>query len=143
MRGAAPARAFEATIARYRKQQRTPRLSVFYQLWPQPLMTINGKHWVSDVIALCGGDNIFAALAPLAPTVSLESVLQKNPDAILAGGAADQLEAWRRFPLLNAVKRNALYSVDADDLHRPTLRLLDAVESVCRILDQARAGSTR
>lgn len=141
--GAAPARAFEAAIARYRKQQRTPRLSVFYQLWPQPLMTINGKHWVSDVISLCGGDNIFAALAPLAPTVSLESVLQKNPDVILAGGAAEQFEAWRRFPLLNAVKRNALYSVEADDLHRPTLRLLDAVESVCRILDQARAGSTR
>lgn len=141
--GAAPARAFEAAIARYRQQQRGPRLSVFYQLWAQPLMTINGKHWVSDVISVCGGDNVFAALAPLAPTVSLESVVQKNPDTILAGGSAEQLEAWRRFPALNAVKRNALYSVEADALHRPTLRVLDAVESVCRILDQARAGSTR
>lgn len=139
--GAAPAQTFEAAIARYRKQQRKPRLSVFYQLWPQPLMTINGKHWVSDVIALCGGDNIFAAMAPLAPTVSLESVIQKNPAVILAGGTPEQLEEWRRFPALSAVRRNALYSVDADDLHRPTPRLLDAVESVCRILDQARAGS--
>lgn len=141
--GAAPAQAFEARIARYQKQQRGARLSVFYQLWPQPLMTINGKHWVSDVIALCGGDNVFAALVPLAPTVSLESVVQKNPDVILAGGPADQLEAWRRFPLLNAVKRNALFSVDADDLHRPTVRLLNAVDSVCRLLAQVRAGSRR
>lgn len=138
--GAAPARAFEATIARYRMQQRGPRLSVFYQLWPQPLMTINGKHWVSDVISLCGGDNIFAALAPLAPTVSLEAILHKNPYVILAGGASEQLDGWRRFPRLSAVRRNALYSVAADDLHRPTPRLLNAVEGVCRVLDQARAG---
>lgn len=139
--GAAPARAFEATIARYRKQQRKPRVSVFYQLWPQPLITINGKHWVSDVISLCGGDNIFAALAPLAPTVSLEAILHENPNVILAGGTSEQLNGWRRFPLLDAVKRNALYSVAADDLHRPTPRLLNAVDSVCRTLDQARASS--
>lgn len=140
--GGAAAQAFESAIAHYQQQRREPRLSVFYQLWPQPLMTLNGKHWISDVITLCGGDNIFAALLPLSPTVSLEAVLQKNPAVILASGSsgseAEQLQIWRRFGRLKAVQHGALYAVAADQLHRPTPRLLNGIKSVCQAFDEAR-----
>ena len=43
-------------------------VSVFYQVWRQPLMTINGRHLIDDIINLCGGRNVFAGLAPLSVT---------------------------------------------------------------------------
>lgn len=141
--GAQAARAFEQAVASYGRQRRTPRLSVFYQIWPQPLTTLNGMHWISDVIALCGGENVFAALKPIAPTVSIEAVLQKNPQVILAAvdrpEAEAQLAQWRRYGAINAVKHKALYALSADVLHRPTPRLLAGIKSVCDALDHARA----
>ncbi len=33
---------------------------VFYQVWAAPLMTLSGRHVISEAIALCGGRNVFA-----------------------------------------------------------------------------------
>ena len=53
--------AFDADIARLRSAHGpTAPLSVFYQIWNDPLQTINGEHIISQVIELCGGRNIFA-----------------------------------------------------------------------------------
>jgi iron complex transport system substrate-binding protein len=72
----AAAAAYRRDIAQLRTQYANrPPVSVFYQVWDQPLMTLNGEHMVSDVIALCGGRNVFAKLEPLVPTVSTEAVL--------------------------------------------------------------------
>ncbi len=38
-------------------------VSVFYQVWDQPLITLNGDHSVSHAFELCGGINVFAALS--------------------------------------------------------------------------------
>ena len=78
------AEAFRHDIARLRTRYATRApVSVFYEAWDQPLMTLNGEHMISDVIALCGGRNVFAGLKPLVPTVSTEAVLAANPDAIV------------------------------------------------------------
>lgn len=135
-----------ATAFRARWQQleaqyrgRAP-LSVFYQIWSQPLMTLNGQHMVSAVLRLCGGRNIFAELPQLAPTVSVEAVLAADPQVILtAGDARDQpLERWKAFPRLRAVRDGQLYTVNADWLNRAGPRVLDAAQEVCGKLDQAR-----
>ncbi|MEE9422977.1 MAG: helical backbone metal receptor, partial [Gammaproteobacteria bacterium] len=34
-------------------------VSVFYQVWQKPLMTINGQHMISHWLTLCSGVNIF------------------------------------------------------------------------------------
>ncbi len=53
-------------------QSNKPPVRTFYQIWDEPLITLNGKHMVSDVISLCGGENIFADAAPLVPYVNIE-----------------------------------------------------------------------
>nr|WP_174525375.1 cobalamin-binding protein [Herbaspirillum chlorophenolicum] len=115
-------------------------VSVFYQIWSQPPMTLNGRHMVSSVLKLCGGRNIFADLPQLAPTVSVEAVLAADPQVILTpGDAKDQpLERWRQFPRLRAVRDGHLYAVNADWLNRAGPRVLDAAEQVCDLLDRAR-----
>ncbi len=116
-------------------------ISIFYQLWPQPLMTVNGEHIIGEVLRLCGGRNLFADLPVLAGQVSREAVILANPQAIVAGAnpeQSDPLADWREWPILDAVKQDRLYRVEADLLHRSTPRLLDGAEHLCRQLEAAR-----
>ena len=112
-------------------------VSVFYQVWPQPLITVGADHIISDIITLCGGRNIFGDLVDLAPPVSVEAVLQRNPSVIIAARDATQVDAlaqWRRFPRLAAVKSGRLVSVPVDLIHRPTPRILAGAEQICDAL---------
>jgi iron complex transport system substrate-binding protein len=142
------ARDFSAKIARLRAQYATrPVVSVFYQVWETPLMTLNGGHMVSDVIRLCGGRNVFASLTPVAPTVSTEAVIAANPDAIVTGryGDADpgtlprSLDRWKSWTELSAVSHHNLFAVNADWLDRPAPRIADGAAQLCEALDTARA----
>lgn len=117
-------------------------ITVFYQIWSQPIMTVNGKQIISDVIHQCGGTNIFAALPALTPAISMETILAADPQVIIASGMGNQrpawLDEWRRWPRLTAVQHENLYFVFADLINRPTPRLLDGMEQVCIMLEQAR-----
>ncbi|TAL54492.1 MAG: cobalamin-binding protein [Pandoraea sp.] len=136
--------------SRYDALQRTYAgrvpVSVFFQVWQNPLMTINGSQMVSDVIRLCGGRNVFADLEPLVPTVSTEAVLAANPQAMFTATAgatpADRplanLVMWRRWPQLSAVAYHNLFSIDGDLIDRPGPRVLQGAQIMCRDLDQAR-----
>ena len=123
--------------ATYRQR---PAVSVFYQIWQSPLMTLNGTHIASQAITLCGGKNIFADLPQIAPVVGTEAVLQADPEVILTGTSEtpNALAGWRRFSTLHAVRAHNLLTVDADLLSRATPRILDGTEQVCRALDGAR-----
>lgn len=135
-KGERAARAFETRLSQLRtKYSATQPRRVFYQVWDQPLMTIGGRHWINDAIELCGGRNIFADLHTAAPLVSLESVVLRSPEIIISGSdAPDRRNIWQRFPGVPAVARVALVRIHADNLHRPTPRLLGGVESLCQII---------
>lgn len=126
--------------ARYAER---PPVRVFYEIWDQPLMTINGEQIISDVLRLCGGVNVFANLGTLAPTVGVEDVLAADPEVIIASGADARrpawLDAWERWPRLTAAGRGNLYFVDPDLVQRQTPRLLDGAAQVCADLEAARA----
>lgn len=116
-------------------------VSVFYQIWPQPLSTVGGAHIIDEVLRVCGGHNIFGHLRTLAPMVSMEAVLQADPQAIIAGdekGAGDLLGHWRRWRQIRAVREGQLYTVPADYLHRQTPRILLGAREVCKHLEAAR-----
>lgn len=114
------------------------RVSVFYQIWEQPLMTINGAHFISDVLRQCGGENVFASLPLLAPTVDLEAVIATDPQVILINASAGSPDNWRRWPTVTAARLGNLFAIHDDLISRPTSRLLDGMEQLCGILDTAR-----
>jgi iron complex transport system substrate-binding protein len=118
-----------------------PRVSVFYQIWGQPLMTLNGEHLFSAVVRLCGGDNVFGALPALAPQIGIEAVLLANPDVIIVAAEdtdSPSLATWQRWPELSAVKQDHVYAVPRDQLVRHSPRILDGAEYLCELLDAAR-----
>lgn len=121
--------------------EKRPTVSVFYQIWQSPLMTLNDAHMVSAAIRLCGGKNVFGKLPQLAPTISIEAVLQADPETIITGSSAkdERLAEWRRFPRLTAVKRDNLFSLNSDTMSRASPRILDGSEALCKVLDMARS----
>ncbi len=131
--GELAARDFERKLDALRRQYRNaPPRRVFYEVWERPLMTIGGPHWISDVLVLCGGRNIFSELAASAPAVSVEAVLARAPEVIVSGtDAPDVAPFWARFTTLPAVKRQAFIRIDASTLHRPTPRLLEGAATLC------------
>ncbi|WP_175675169.1 cobalamin-binding protein [Burkholderia ambifaria] len=144
----AAAASFSRDIAalRARYAARAP-VTMFFQVWDRPLTTLNGAHLFNDVIALCGGRNVFAALKPLAPSVTDEAVLAANPEAIVTTSAGatrsdaplPSLARWRAWPALTAVARNNLFSIDGDLLTRPSPRIAQGAAALCEDLDAARA----
>ncbi|AKJ29101.1 cobalamin-binding protein [Caldimonas brevitalea] len=140
------ARFRERAAALRRQYAGRPPVRSFYQVWHQPLMTLNDTHMVSDVIRLCGGVNVFGSLDRLVPTLAEEAVLQADPEVILtasmgatsSGKALAGLDAWKRYPRLQAVARGNLVSIDGDLLNRPTPRLLQGASQVCEALEAAR-----
>lgn len=141
---AAAARFREGVSALAARSHRAAPLRAFYQVWPRPLMTVGGPHLISRVLELCGASNVFADLDALAPQVTIEAVLARDPDVIVAAstnGADDPLAQWMRWPDLRAARAGNLVSVDADLLHRPTPRLLQGASHLCRAMERIRAAS--
>jgi iron complex transport system substrate-binding protein len=137
------ARAFADRLEELRRRYSAQdEVSVYYQIWERPLMTVNGRHIVSDVIRLCGGRNVFADLPVLAPQIDSEAVLAANPDVIVVGDAAGEpaasLLAWERWPELKAVRQRHLYAIQRELLVRHTPRLLEGAEQLCRLLEGVR-----
>lgn len=117
-----------------------PAISVFYQVSSRPLYTVNGDHYVSDLIEICGGRNIFDDLNSLAPLVDVEAVLSRNPEAMLASDDSldDAFDVWQRWPELAAARYGNFFFLPADEIGRATPRLLQAGETLCEALDSAR-----
>ena len=115
-------------------------LRVLFEIWHQPLFTVNGDHIISDVLRLCSAQNIFAGLPRLAGEVSLEQVLLLDPDAIVIGSEAGDagVKNWLEFPYLKAVRSGSLFAVSADKITRQTPRIVEAAERLCASLDTAR-----
>ena len=119
-----------------------PVIRTFYQVWDKPLYTLNGGHIVSDALRLCGGENIFAAMKVTAPVVSVEAVLQEDPEAILGSEKRKQddtgIGMWRRFPNMTAVRRANLLGVDGNLLNRAGPRMIAGTAALCEKLELAR-----
>jgi len=142
------AQQFRTRVDRLRNRYASrPPVPVFYQVWEQPLMTLGGQHIFSDMLALCGGRNVFGGEPLLVPTVSVESVIAANPEVLLSasmgatqgGRPIDTLDGWKRWPQLLAVQRGNLFTINGDLINRFGPRLVEAAAQVCEDLEQARA----
>ncbi len=114
---------------------------VFYQLWHQPLMTINGEHLIAQALTACGGVNAFAGLPGLTPTVSWEAAAQADPQLIasarVAGETAPQGQ-WARLQQVDAVKHQRYALLPPELLGRMGPRFVDGAQLLCEALDKAR-----
>ncbi len=135
--------AFNQKVAQLRRHyQQQQSVTVFYQVWDKPLMTLSGNHLISDIMQLCGGINVFANMVAIAPQLSIESVLQANPQVIVASGDSEErpqwLDQWQEWPAIQAVKLGHIYSIPPDYLQRHTVRVLQGATAMCEVLHKVR-----
>ncbi|MFP4208171.1 MAG: helical backbone metal receptor [Wenzhouxiangella sp.] len=110
--------------------------TVFYQVSKRPLYTLGGRHILTELLPRCRARNLFADLDVEAAAVDYEAVLARQPQVILAGaepGQADTLERWRRDRSL-LPEGARLIEIDPDTLIRPTPRIIDGIDRLCRLL---------
>jgi iron complex transport system substrate-binding protein len=137
----AEAERFEREIAALRAaHEGRPAIRVFLQVSTRPLYTVNGNQLMSELVQLCGGRNVFADLNQLAPQITFESVIARNPEVIVStdDGDPNALSDWRNWPQLQAVRTNNLYTLPASDLTRATTRLTAGAAALCKVLETAR-----
>ncbi|ODS39131.1 MAG: hypothetical protein A7316_00575 [Candidatus Altiarchaeales archaeon WOR_SM1_86-2] len=109
---------------------------VMYVVWHEPLMSAGRKTFANDLIEIAGGENIYSDTEVQYPTISLESVIDRNPDIIITSmghGDAKNLtyEYIMNEPRLknvNAVKNGRVYGIDTDLTGRPGPRIIDGLE---------------
>lgn len=134
---------FRKRLAKIQRQAAAkPKVRVFYQVWKSPLMTVAGPQLISQAIELCRGKNVFASLAGLSPTVSIEAVLAERPQVIVASGMDTErpewLDDWRQWKSIPAAAGGHLYFIPPHLLQRHTPRLLEGLEQLCEFIDRAR-----
>lgn len=143
-RGKRLAATFRADVSRLKvRYKHRSSVRVFFQVWQDPLITLNQDHLVTTLISQCGGENIFGALGPLAPTVSLEAVIGTDPQVIVAAASQETahqwLRRWRRWQGIQAVRNEHLFSINPDVINRATPRILEGMQSLCELIERARA----
>jgi ABC-type Fe3+-hydroxamate transport system substrate-binding protein len=97
---------------------------------------------ITDALKLCGAVNVFAELGTAAPAVTLEAVVARDPELILASAPSEPaqqwIEAWRRFPSVTAVRHGALVSYTDERIDRMGPSVVSATANLCEVIDRAR-----
>jgi iron complex transport system substrate-binding protein len=119
-------------------------IRVFYQVSSRPLYTVSREHYASELITLCGGRNVFADIGELAPAIDVEAVVDRDPEVMLASddAGADAFTEWDRWPAIAANRHGNRFLLPADELSRPTPRVLAAGIAICEALQLARTRTT-
>jgi iron complex transport system substrate-binding protein len=130
------------TLERVRAATRDlPHPTVFWHIWDAPIITIGRGSYMNDLVEIAGGRNIYGDVSAASPTVSIEDVIHRDPDLIIAGpvGAAHMRAStiWRS---VGAVRRDRIIVVDTMLVGRPGARLGEAATTIARLLHPDVAG---
>jgi iron complex transport system substrate-binding protein len=114
---------------------------VFYITWHDPLKTPGAETRHNELIKMAGGTNIARDLTGYA-TISLEAIIEANPQVIIAGvgmGSGEDLplQYVRNEPRLRNVDaciNHRVYSIDVDLCGRPGPRIVDALEKFAEFI---------
>lgn len=117
-----------------------PRVRVYYDAWADPPMTIGGGSFIDSLITIAGGANVFGDLETAAPRVSLEAIIDRDPERILVAVAPEALHrrpalatrhGWERIP---AVAAGRISTLDRDVASRLGPRVVEAAWSIADAL---------
>ena len=122
------------------------KVRFFYQLWSDPLRTVASGSWINELFDGCGGENVFSSTTSDYPQVSLESVIEKQPQVIVVPshkGKKIPMDMWLDWPEIPAVKNQQMIFFDGDLLHRFSYRTLDGMQQICERFDEIRNSSVQ
>lgn len=128
-------------------QAERPR--VFYIIWHDPLKTVGSDNRIHELIVLAGGINIAQDLSGISTTISLEAVIEANPEVIIAGlGMGTGVDLPLQFALteprlkdVDARINDRVYGINNDLVGRPGPRIVDALKQLAKMIQPEIFGS--
>jgi iron complex transport system substrate-binding protein len=133
-----------------RRLERRPR--VYFEEWDEPM--ISGIRWVSELVEIAGGEDIFADLSRSQSASGRivsdpATVIQKQPDVMLASWCGKKFRpervaarpGWQEVP---AVRNGQLFEIKSADILQPgPAALTDGVRRMHAILREFLSGGAR
>jgi ABC-type Fe3+-hydroxamate transport system substrate-binding protein len=109
--------------------------TVFWHVWDSPIYTIGAGSFLDELLTIAGGTNIYADRSEPSPQVSLEDIIKRDPQIILAGvsgkSAITTSPLWKG---VRAVREGRVFVVDTNLVGRPSVRAGEAAVSIARLL---------
>jgi iron complex transport system substrate-binding protein len=115
------------------------RSKVLYVIWYKPLWIAGSGTFINELIKRAGGLNVASDLSGY-KQMSLEAVIERNPQVIVVGESKDQpglIKTVKEESALfgtNAFRNNQIYTIDTDIVSRPGPRIVDALEQLAKLL---------
>jgi ABC-type Fe3+-hydroxamate transport system substrate-binding protein len=117
------------------RSQGQPAVRVFMPIWYDPITTIGKNAFITEIIAAAGGRSVTDDLPREWPTISLEVVLERAPDALLlVRGGKTTLQVLENRPgwsSMKALKEHRAYYVD-DRINFASPVAIDALEDLAK-----------
>lgn len=135
-RGALVADTVKRTLDSVRTALRdAPRVTVVIPAWHEPLMVIGGGSFMSQLVEIAGGRNVYDDLAAPSAPVTFEDVLQRNPEFMLVGPeSGERIKTQTKWRALPAVRNRKLLILDTSTVLRPATRLGEGAISLVKLL---------
>ena len=112
-----------------------PRPTVFFHTWEKPLITIGGGSFLSELVTIAGGRNVYDSLPAPSSTVTLEDVVRRDPQFILVSPIErERLLSTARWQAVPAVRAAHVIAYDTNLVARPSVKLGEAAVSLARLL---------
>lgn len=118
-----------------KEYSKAPATPVFYYMWPTPLMSIGKGAWANQLLSYCGAENIFLDTIVPYPEVSVEQVLTRQPQFLIAAMNTEVNIAESHWSSVRKLIKAPVITVNPDLLHRFTPRLIDGLVDMCEKLN--------
>jgi iron complex transport system substrate-binding protein len=129
----------QVAVIQRRIEGRVP-VRMLYVLNSQPLITVGPGSFIDQLIRMAGGANVAANSTTPYPRLSMEAVLQEDPQVLVfpvgkaEGISESEQQTWRQWSTMTAVKQGRLHQISADWLNRPGPRIARGLEALVEIL---------
>nr|HOP09539.1 helical backbone metal receptor [Candidatus Methanofastidiosa archaeon] len=119
----------------------TDKKSVLYMLWYDPLMSAGPNTFIDQIITTAGGENVAGESDAAWPVLSLDWVIDQDPDAIIlapheaSGVSKEELMDNGNWSTVSAIINGEVYELSSSDIiSRPGPRIADAVEEIFNLM---------
>ena len=97
---------------------------IFWEVGANPIFTVGNKSFVNEYNKYINGINVFEDIDMRYPNISIESVIEKNPDIFMLVNMGDvseqEIAKWNKYKNIAAVKNNKIFLLEANDIFTPT-----------------------
>ena len=134
----------EKRINRIKEKQNEKPVNVLAIEWIEPFFTAG--HWVPEMIEIAGGKNMISKTGDHSRRLTLDEIMKSNPDIIIfmpcgfdifrtVSEYKKILKNDKNWNLLNAVKNNLVFAVDANSFFsKPSIRTVYGIEILAKII---------